>query len=354
MNITIFKQENYLQELGVGQGFTIARYGCALTCLASLARWYGRSITPDQLNLLLIQHQGFASNGTTYIASDGTQQPNLTLLKWGTVTQVYGEIQLKQNIAYPNTPADMEMVDAFLAHGQPIIVGVSFLHNAKDTVPSHYVLIYRKNSDGSYQCMDPWFGDDIVFDKRYAVNGMTVANAILQVVAYSGPAPQVTPAPEAAHTQVAVTPTDVANSQATSNYNLYLAEVDTNKGLNDRIQELQQQVTNLQSANTKLTTEVGTTKDELSNAYALLSATEKKDSTAIETAQKQIEALKEKELIANSAAEALQTKSTLTGVLSGIESLLSIKDWANKLSGKTPPKPQSILSALGIQEGVSK
>ena len=346
MNITVFKQENYPEELGVGQGYTIARYGCALTCLASLSNWYGRNITPDQLNLLLVQHQGFASNGTSN--SDGSQ--NLTLLKWNILTQVYGEIILEKNIAYPSTPADMNMIDAYLAHNQPVIVGVSFLHNAQDTVPSHYVLIYRKNPDGSYQCMDPWFGDDTVFDHRYAVNGMTVANAILQVIAYSGPAPQETPAPEAAHTQQAVTPTDIANSQATANYNLYLTEVQQNKSLNDRITELQQQVSDLRTANGKLTTEITNTKTLNATLSTQIANMETGDSAALEEAQKQIDSLKEKEQIANATAEALQTKPKLQDVLSGLDSLFSIRDWANKLTGK-PPKPQNnVLSALGIKE----
>lgn len=355
MNITVYKQENYPQELGTGQGYTIARYGCAETCLTSLCNWYNRSITPDQLNTQLNGVRGFSWNGT--INQDGSK--NYTLLKWGAITQIYGEIQLKQNIAYPSQPADMGMVDAFLDHGQPVIVGVSFLHNPKDTVPSHYVLIYRKNPDGSYQMMDPWFGNDTVFDKRYAVNGMSVANAILQVVAYAGPAPQVqpvppvpSPAPETAHPQQAVTPEDVNKTQADANYNLYLQEVATNKTLNDRITELQQQVSELQTANNAQATEVANTKTLNSTLADKLKQYEANDSATIENLQKQIEALKEKEQIANATADALQTKPKLQDVLSGLDNLFSIRDWANKLTGKNPPKPQSsVLSVLGLSQG---
>lgn len=353
-NITIFKQENFPQELGSGEGYTIARYGCALCCITSLANWYNRQITPDQLNLLLVQKGGFASNGTKN--ADGTD--NLTLLKWGSLSDVYGEIVLQHNIAYPSTPADMGMIDAYLAHGQPVVVGVSFLHKSTDTVPSHYVLIYKKNPDGTYQMMDPWYGDDANFTSRYAVNGMSAANAILQVVAYAGPVlaevPAPSPAPEASHPQQAVTPTDVANSQAEANYNLYLKEVDTNKQLNDRITELQGQVTELQNANSKLTTEIGDTKTLNGTLASQLAKVEQSDSAALEEAQKQIEALKEKEHIVNATAQALQTKPTLHNILSSLDSLFSVNEWAKKITSvkdnASMPSAKSVMSLFGFKE----
>lgn len=346
--LNFYKQGNYPQELGSGQGYTIARYGCALCCITSLSNHYGRTITPDQLNLQLVQHNGFASNGTKNL--DGSV--NKTLLNWGSLTSVFGEIKLEQNLAYPTIPADMGMVDAYLLHDQPVIVGVSFLHNPNDKLPSHYVLIYRKNVDGTYQCMDPWFGDDVVFDKRYAVNGMSVGNAILQVIAYSGPAQTAIPAPEASHPQQAVTQEDIAKSQADANYNLYLQEVESNKQKDDRIKELEQQVTDTKNANTKLTEEIGNSKTLNSNLAQQLSDLEAKDSAAVEEGLKAQDALKEKDEIVQNTAHILKAKPNLGSILQKIDDLLSINNWAKKLtSTNTTSNPaKSVLSFLGIKE----
>lgn len=338
------------KELGSGQGYTIGKYGCALTCLTFLSIWYGRQTDPEQLNIALVGAGGFASNGTTN--DDGSV--NLTLLKWGMLAAVYGEILLQKNISYPTQPADMNMIDAYLAHNQPVVVGVSFNHKPSDKLPSHYVVIYKKNDDGSYQCMDPWFGDTTSFNTRYAVNGMSVANAILQAVCYAGPAPTaVEEAPPVAHQQVAQTPTDIAQKQADDNYNLYLQEADLVKQKNDRIGELQQQVTDLQNANSKLTTEIASTKELNSSLTARISDMEKNDSAAIEDLQKQVEQLKEKDSIVQETAAYLNTQPTKHGILTSIDSLFSNLKNAMKNAKSNETKPVSgILAVFGFQEEV--
>lgn len=177
----IFGQRNYPEELGTGFGISIAQYGCALTCVASLlVNCFRKNTDPHQLNQALIgipNHGGFAYNG----------EGDYDLIIWAAIHLLYGDVNLVFNNAYPTQPADMNLIDAQLAKGCSVVVGVSFVHNPNATQPTHYVEIYKKNSDGSYQCRDPWFADDTSFNKRYAVNGMSAANAILQAVSYNGP-----------------------------------------------------------------------------------------------------------------------------------------------------------------------
>jgi len=190
----LYCQLDYPQELGIeeadGTPITIAQAGCALTSVASmLTNVFGIDINPQQLNQKLIDIDGFATNG----AGD------FDLLDWSAITKLFPDITLVCNIDYYNPPdgegraADMQMIDNYLEKGYSVIVGVSFNHNTKEPTPTHYVLIYRKNGNGTYQMYDPMFrGEecDTIFDTRYAVNGMSVAQCILQVIIYTGPLPQ--------------------------------------------------------------------------------------------------------------------------------------------------------------------
>jgi hypothetical protein len=166
-------------ELGTGTGALISEYGCAMCAVCSLCEYFGKATDPSQFNQALINVKGYAFNGTT--AYD--------IIDWSAVNRVYGDISLLFNNAYPTKPADMNLIDAQLAKFLPVIVGVSFSHDRAATEASHYVVLYQKNSDATYQCMDPWTGDKTNFNARYAVNGMTVAQCILQAISYTGPIP---------------------------------------------------------------------------------------------------------------------------------------------------------------------
>jgi hypothetical protein len=179
--MTIFDQQNYGGELGTGHGVSIADDGCALCDVAmDIVNCYGINTDPNQLNTALINVGGFASNG---------QGDNDEII-WSALTKVYPNITLTFNNEYPSTPANMTIIDSQLASGNGVIIGVSFNHVADQEYPDHYVLLVSKNSNGTYQMLDPWYGDETTFDSRYAVNGMSVAQAILQAVSFTGPVMQ--------------------------------------------------------------------------------------------------------------------------------------------------------------------
>lgn len=347
----LYKQENYNHELGTGEGYSISRFGCALLSLTVLCNLHGKDIDPLVLNLDLVAHDGFASNGT--FNPDGSV--NKTLLRWGMLAAIFPDIRLEKNIAFPATPADLGLIDSYLAGGNPVVAGVSFLHNPKDTVPSHYVLIYKKNDDGSYQAYDPWYGDSIRFDARYAVNGMSVAECILQVVAYAGPAvapqPAETTAPHEAAPQQALTVEDTLRKARDDNWNLYTAEVELVKTKDDRIQELQTQVQELQDANTKLATETSNTKNLNSVLATQLSDLEAKDSAAIEEGLKAQDKLKVSDEIVHQTAEILQVQPKKRNILEGLDSLFSRIHFAKKDSVPQIKAKDPVLALLGFKGG---
>lgn len=191
----LYCQLDYPEELGTtlsGEAVTIAEDGCAETSLASmLTNVFQIIVNPPSLETLLANVDGFANNG------DG----DFDLIDWSAITRIYPAINLLFNEPYYNPPAgdadpaNMNIIDAQLAAGYSVIIGVSFNHDSQEETPTHYVEIYKKNADGTYQMRDPMFrGDecDTVFDTRYAVNGMSVAQCILQAVSYTGPLPTTT------------------------------------------------------------------------------------------------------------------------------------------------------------------
>lgn len=184
----LFCQLDYPQELGTGEGYTIAEFGCALTSVASmLLNTFRIPVDPETLNEKLNSVNGYVSNGDAGV---------FDIIDWTAITRIFPDIKLATVERYYNPPAgsgqpaNMSHIDNYLTHGYSLIVGVSFNHDPKMEFPNHFVELYRKNSDGTYQMRDPMFRGtecDTVFDTRYAVGGMSVANAILQVVYYTGP-----------------------------------------------------------------------------------------------------------------------------------------------------------------------
>jgi hypothetical protein len=177
--MVLFKQGNYAGELGTGKGFSISLYGCVITSVCSaLVNCFHKNTDPLKLNQDLINVNGYAPNGVPGVYN---------LLKWDFISKIYPDVTLAFNKSYPSSPADMALIDGQLQKGCSVIVGVSFEHDPKATQADHYVEIYKKNGNGSYQCRDPWYGDDTSFNARYAVKGMSVAQCILQITSYNGP-----------------------------------------------------------------------------------------------------------------------------------------------------------------------
>lgn len=236
MAFQTFRQQDYPQELGTGQGVSIANDGCAECDVAAICVHFGKQTDPLQLNQALISVEGYADNG------NGQHD----ILRWDYISKIYPDITLAFNNLYPSTPADMTLIDSQLSKGFPVVIGVSFNHNPTLEQPDHYVLLTQKRQDGSYEAMDPWTGMLITYDAVYAVNGMTVAQSILQAISYDGTLPQ-------SDQQIM----DDLRKARDDNWNLYQGEIQLNSQLKD-------QLTQEQAKNSQLQQEVNdlTKKDE--------------------------------------------------------------------------------------------
>jgi len=125
--------------------YTIGGYGCLITCLSMMI---GK--TPDQVNEILKQNQGFVSGSGEFI--------------WGTskslgLTQTYAS----SKYSGPVTDLGVSKAQEYLTNGFPLLCEVDF--NPIDTQEQmHFVLATGFDGENFY-CNDPWTGDDTTFDK---------------------------------------------------------------------------------------------------------------------------------------------------------------------------------------------
>lgn len=156
--------------LGFGDpGDTIGYVGCALSSVAMLLSGHGYSETPRSLNQKLKNVQGFVS----------------AAIRWGAVSQIYPNVNLKAYIPCSTSDAPLAQIDAALAAGQPAIVQVDS-SNAPG-IQTHWVVLYAKK-DNDYLMLDPWpYQTDITREdllmNRYA-RGNTLRRAISHVILY--------------------------------------------------------------------------------------------------------------------------------------------------------------------------
>lgn len=294
MEFPSFNQRQYPEELGVGVGYNIADYGCALVCVTAICKYFGKEVNPSSLNQSLIQVNGFFDNGT------GAK----TLLIWGAISQVFPDIKLAAVNRYANVPADINLIDSYLLKNVPLVVGVDFNHRPTQQEPTHFVTIFAKNPDGTYECMDPWTGEKTNFNARFCVNGMTPAQAILQIVTYtfSGVASTQTPEMNKLVEELRKARDDnYAMFQAEALKNAELAKTMTDQrqaaeaqlqDYKQRLAEAEDKVTKYYDENKGLTIQIKQINEQNANISALYKAKCEEDATAIDKGiktQKQLE-----------------------------------------------------------------
>jgi len=147
---------------------TIGQYGCLLTCVAMLLKFYGHDTDPKRLNTWLKEHAGY-SNGN--------------LLVWGQVPVIY------PGVTYDGKweGSRNDIIDKCLADGRPAIIHVDY-NPATSAIEQHWVLVVGKK-DGKYIINDPKDGKQVVFNDRYG----DPVTKIYNVASYDASIPEVTP-----------------------------------------------------------------------------------------------------------------------------------------------------------------
>ena len=156
--------------LGFGDpGDTIGYVGCALTSVAMLVSGHGFIETPKTLNKKLQNVGGFASAG----------------IRWGAVSQIYPQINMKSFISCASTDAPLTQIDASIAAGQPVIVMVD--NSPAAGLQTHWVVLYAKEGN-DYLMLDPWPYQPDVTKKTYLMprysQGNPLKRSIMHVIIY--------------------------------------------------------------------------------------------------------------------------------------------------------------------------
>jgi hypothetical protein len=156
--------------LGFGDpGDTIGYVGCALTSVAMLISGHGFVETPKTLNQKLQNVGGFASAG----------------IRWGAVSQIYPQINMKSFISCASTDAPLGQIDASIAAGQPVIVMVD--NSPAAGLQTHWVVLYAKEGK-DYLMLDPWPYQTDVTQKTYLMprysQGNPLKRSIMHVIIY--------------------------------------------------------------------------------------------------------------------------------------------------------------------------
>lgn len=147
---------------------TIGDYGCLLTALAMLCKYYGKNVDPISLNQMLINIGGYL-NGNLYKWYEG-------------ITKIFSDIVLTklQITTYKLTDVDFNAIKAEIDAGRPVIIEVDF-NPSTAIADMHFVLLTGYDGD-TYYVNDPWYGDNANLN-RYGVPAITIQRYVF----HSGP-----------------------------------------------------------------------------------------------------------------------------------------------------------------------
>lgn len=140
------------EKLGYSKTSTMGDYGCGVTALAMVYKYYGIAVTPPQLNAELKNVHAFVDD----------------LLDWRAVTgPTAGRLQLA-NYPYPvgRANVDWNVINAQLDSGNPVIV---YIDRGEEI--SHYVVLLNRRG-GTYVMHDPIEGPNLLFSSYYKTSAV--------------------------------------------------------------------------------------------------------------------------------------------------------------------------------------
>ena len=130
----------------MGPGGTIGLYGCTITSIAMIARYYGTDVTTQDINNWLREHGGY---------TDGSN------LVWGKADEYLREV-LGRDGSLQGVAATSDAIDGQLTAGNPVILHIPSKENPKD---GHWVLaVPPPKNDGTFTAYDPLTGTTTAID----------------------------------------------------------------------------------------------------------------------------------------------------------------------------------------------
>jgi hypothetical protein len=159
---------------------TIGGWGCLLTSTTMMLNGIGYKETPESVNDKMKNAGGF--QGAFFI-------PSVLPFVWPNCA--YRDFQPCEN-----SPAPIQLIDAAVAQGKPVILQVDW--NKQAGIQTHFVLVKEKKGD-DYVLYDPYkYGGDgpdkeVLLTTRYKYNGATLEKEISGVIwfdSYSAAPPE--------------------------------------------------------------------------------------------------------------------------------------------------------------------
>jgi len=157
--LTAFSQKDPAwKDIKLGtSNVTIGAYGCLISDVAMVLKYYGKDTDPKRLNEALISVGGYLNNN---------------LLIYSAVTKIYPDVVMTDFV----TSGVSDKVDEVLASGKPAIVMVDYDPSDTD-IDQHWVTIIGKTG-GEYIILDPIDGARRTITSKYG-------KSIYKMVVYS-------------------------------------------------------------------------------------------------------------------------------------------------------------------------
>lgn len=156
--------------------YNIYNYGCLITCLAMVAKYYGYDATPVIINDGLKDKKQFV-NGGLYV--------------WGGITKLYSKISEKLvRTPTPLTDAQYAEIKASLDKGFPVMLYIDYNPNTVEP-DQHYVLCigYNPSDENDLTIADPLGGTAKSLKSYLKGTKPTMRKTVEQYIIYEGTVP---------------------------------------------------------------------------------------------------------------------------------------------------------------------
>ena len=159
MTVQVYNQGDPLWRNDALGKETLGRYGCLVTCLASMVGIFGIDENPRTLCKKLMDDGSILDDGG---------------LIWQGVTNVHPTVHFHKRINTSNdnpmfireeAAASLGRIKKLLSMGIPVVLNVDNVWS--DGRPDHWVLAYAVRDDGALLIMNPDGGSEQVFEERY-------------------------------------------------------------------------------------------------------------------------------------------------------------------------------------------
>ena len=160
--------------------FNIYNYGCLITCLAMLCKYYNKDETPVSINEKLINlggGKGFATGGGDYI--------------WGAIHKIFTDInEVKTETPDPLSDDQINQIKSSLDQGNPVMIQIDVNPKTVEN-DTHYALIvdYDSNDENNFTIADPIGGRVHSLKDYLGWFRPSARKTIYKFVLFTGPKP---------------------------------------------------------------------------------------------------------------------------------------------------------------------